>query len=360
LLLIQQFLDGFTRVVYIIKMIETINEYDYLGNGLEKINSNWKELNIRLDNLYSSTPKWNSFATTFRNLSANLQSVQTLVQTASSDWRRASSLVFNVKNFWQEPVLICYKKTFNCISNWLEIQTWLNSNFPASNFVEEQNIICEYLCTNYAIESIEGTFTPQYNEKLLNSLALNYSTTAKNVFLFLGFENQMNALVKCFNLLLHKYNKTDLLIENYSDIATFNITGLVYFDINSNSFVSEELSNFNQTDLIFFHSYCKQYEIIYKNYSTYAKGIEGIIPRNILNQFVPLNLNINNAGQFIFKNVNGQWTYREYTGLNFCALDVCSDCYDYIDPNSLYKDKDCFRYKYILTECEYYDPELDL
>lgn len=340
-------------------MIKNIPEYDYIGNSLETINSNWQELNIRLDKLYSDVPKWNDFVTTFENISSKIQSTKNTVENTSADWKYSSDIVFNMQGYWEEPVMICYEKVFNCIANYLEIQTWLNEKFPANTFPVNQNIICEYACTNYAVESIEGTFTPQYDEKLLNSLALNYSTTTKNVFMFLGFENQMNSIVNNLNFFLKKYNRKDILIEKYSDIIVYNFLNFVKYDKNSDSFISDELKNFNQTDLIFFHSYMKQYEIIYSNYSKYAFGIEGVIPRNILNQFVPLNLNINNAGQFLFKNINNQWVYREYTGLNFCSLNVCGDCYDYINPNTLYKDKECFRYKYILTECDYYDPDFD-
>lgn len=340
-------------------MISQIKEYDYLGNGLEKFNSNWKELNIRLDSLYSQTPVWNSFYTLFSNLSSQLQQSKTLVESSSADWKSVSNVVFNMQGYWEEPVMIAYKKIFNCVANWLEIQTWLNENFPASSFPENQNIICEYMCTNYVVESIQGTFTPQYKADFLNSLAASYGVSVKNVFNFLGLENQMNSLKNSLNFLLNKYNLTDLIVENFSDVQTFGFSNFIKFDKNINEFVSEDLIGFNQTDLIFFHSYLKQYDIVYPNYTKYGNGIIDVIPRNILNQFVPLNLEVNNAGQFYFENVDGQWTYREYTGLNFCALNVCGDCYDYIDPNSLYKEKDCFRFKYLLTECEFYDPYAD-
>lgn len=337
-------------------MIQEIFSYDYLGNGLEKINSNWQELNIRLDNLYSTSKKLNDFSNFFSTVSSQLNSTKNIVQNLSSNWKNSSNIVFNMRGYWQEPVMIAYKKVFNCISNWLEMQTWLNENFPASNFPTGQAIICEYTCTNYAVEIFNGTFSEKYNENFLNSLAAAYSVTTKKVFYFLGFENQMNVLKNAFNFLLTKYNKKDLILESFSDVNTFGFHNFIKFDKNSDEFVSEELKEFSQTDLIFFHSYLKQFDIIYPNYEKYSRGIVDVIPRDVLNRFVPLNLEINNAGQFYFENINGQWTYREYTGLNFCALNVCGDCYDYIDPNSLYKEKECYRFKYLLTECEFYDP----
>lgn len=337
-------------------MIQNIPVYDYLGNGLEKFNSNWKQLNIRLDRLYSDVPLWNSFFTQFSTLSSQLQQTKTITQTNSANWKSVSNVVFNMQGYWEEPILIAYKKIFNCISNWLEMQTWLNENFPTSNFPQNQSIICEYMCTNYVVESLQGTFTPKYNSQYLDSIATAYSVTTNNVFSFLGFENQMNALKNSFNFLLKKYNLTDLLLEQYSDVITFNFTNFIKFDKSTGKFVSEDLTGFNQTDLIFFHSYIKQFNTVYPNYIKYGNGIIDIIPRNILNQFVPLNLEVIGAGQFYFENVDGVWQYREYTGLNFCALNVCGDCYDYIDPNTLYKEKDCYRFKYLLTECEYYNP----
>lgn len=337
-------------------MIQEIFSYDYLGNGLEKINSNWQELNIRLDNLYSTSKKLNDFSNFFSTISSQLNYSKNVVENLSANWKSSSNVVFNMRGYWQEPVMIAYKKVFNCISNWLEMQTWLNENFPASNFPTEQAIICEYACTNYVVETVTGTFTEKYNENFLNSLASSYSTTTKNVFYFLGFENQMNVLKNAFNFLLNKYNKKDLILESFSDVNTFGFHNFIKFDKNSNQFVSDELSDFTQTDLIFFHSYLKQFDIIYPSYQRYSSGIEGVVPRDVLNRFVPINLEINNAGQFYYENVNGEWTYREYSGLNFCALNVCGDCYDYIDPNSLYREKDCFRFKYLLTECEFYNP----
>ena len=100
-------------------MITPISEYEYLGNSLGKINANMSELNVRLDILYSDKEQWNSIATTFTTLSTEFLNFITSVQTTSSDWKQASDLVYNAQGYWEEPLSLVYKNTFNSIANYV-------------------------------------------------------------------------------------------------------------------------------------------------------------------------------------------------------------------------------------------------
>jgi len=338
-------------------MITPLTEFQYLGNSLETFNSNMQELNVRTDVLHSQKDKWNSLFKIFALIQAEMNGLTATLESNSSNWSSSSDLVYNVKGYWEEPIMIAYKSTFNMVANFLEIETWLNDNFPSSLFSNTQILRCDFLCKNYSSESFQGSRIDSFKPEVLENLAATYSTTVNNIFMFLGLRNQMNTLLTTFNFYLRKYNKNNILLNEISEIES--LVNLVWYNKNTDSLESSELNNFNSTDLTYFHSYLYQYRIVNEKYKSFVRLNFLSIPEFILTQFAPKNIHINTGGTFFFKIRDGRWTYHPYTNIEFCSTNTCSDCYANLDINELYKNRlPClFPVKYILTECIIPDPE---
>lgn len=337
-------------------MIQQISQYEYLGNSLYKFNSNMNELNVRMDRLYSDSNKWNSMASTFFNLFGTLNSLSNFVESNSANWKRASDLVYNLRGYWEEPIQIVYKNTFNCVANMPEIETWLNDNFPSSNFSPTQILRCDYLCKNYSAEGLEGDRIKEYNPQLQELLASNYSVSVNEVYDFLSYKNILESLIVVFNSLFRKYGKNSLNITGIDAMTA--VSNYVYYNANNDLFETSELANFSQTDLKVFHSYVYQYETVIQKYNLYVQRNFLNIPNSVLVQFEPRNVSNYTGGRFFFKIRNGRWSYHDYTSIEYCAAANCSDCYDTLPINELYiGEKDCpQRFKYLLTECEFAPP----
>lgn len=334
-------------------MIQNIPEYEYLGNSLKKINSNWKELNIRLDNLFSEAKaKHNAIANTFLTLSSDLAGFLSITSSTSANWKAAADLVYNAQGHWEQPVSIIYQNTFNGVANYLEIENWLNTNFPASEFAPNQLLKCEYMCKNYSADSLKNRRIQEYEPEVLETLAAQYSATTNEIFYYLGLKNQYEILFLFINNLLKKYSKNDLIAEELADLDNFDT--LVTYDSNTDNFVSNEFSNFSQTDLVYLHSYIYQKNIIKVQYDEFTQRNFQDIPIDIINQFQPENLECIVSGRFFFKNINGEWNYFFYNGIDFCVKDTCSDCYSIIDLD--FNLRECNPYKYVLEECDFFSP----
>jgi hypothetical protein len=330
-------------------MINNISEYEYLGNGLYKINSNMQELNIRLDNLFLDKEKWNSLIPIMNSLSSKLQNLHTTISTNSANWKSAASLVYGTEGYWEEPIMIVYNKTFNYAANYLEIENWLNENFIVTDFATSQIIRCEFLCKTYNDEMLKGYRLKDFDPYNTEALAVQYNTTAKKVYSYLGLVNQLNSIISLLNFFLRKNGKTSLVIDSIKDLTSYS--NYISYNRIDDTFNSTELSTFREADLRAFHSYIYQYQLVYTIYLKYADL--KTIPEEILKKFDLKDIAINNGGNFFYKIINNRWTYYPYTHLEFCNNTICSDCYDTINLNELYNDKRyCFvGAKYILTEC---------
>ena len=339
-------------------MIRQISEFEYLGNSLEKFNSNMNELNVRMDILYSNSNKWNSLADAFNSTFNDLNSFATFVNENSGYWKRSSDLVYNLRGYWEEPIQIVYKNVFSCVANMLEIETWLNDNFPSENFSPTQIIRCDYLCNNYSADGLDGSRVREYKPEVMEKLAANYSVTVQEIFDFLSYKNQLESLIVVFNALFRKYGKDSLNITGIDAITS--VINLVTYNSNYDVFESTELKDFSQTDLKLFHSYVYQYSVVMEKYNLYTRRNFQNIPNSVLVQFEPKNINVSTGGRFFYKIRNGRWSYHDYTSIEFCSDKLCNDCYDSLPINELYGEKDCpQRFKYLLTECEFFNPYTD-
>jgi phage pi2 protein 07 len=254
-----------------------------------------------------------------------------------------------VKGYWEEPIMIVYKRTFNYAANYLEIETWLNENFDPSGFSPEQILRCDFLCKNYNDEMLQGYRLIDFDPYTTESLAVQYSTTSNNVYNFLGLENQLNAIISLMNFFLKKNNKTSLIVDSIKDLSGY--ANYISYNKINNTFYSSELNTFREADLRALHAYIYQYQLVYKTYLKYLDIAS--IPKEVLKKFDLKDISITNGGNFFYKIINGRWTYYPYTHIEFCNNTICSDCYDSLDLKELYANKRyCFvGAKYTLTEC---------
>jgi hypothetical protein len=330
-------------------MIKLISDYEYLGNGLVKINSNMNEFNVRVDLLYNNIENWESL-NNFNFLKNKFDQLYTVLTSFSADWKSTADLVYNVKGYWEQPILIAFHRTFNFVANFVEIETWLNENFPTREFSPTQIIRCDFLCKNYNDESLDGFRLVNYDPIKAEEKASFYGTTSKKVYRFLGIKNQLNSIIFLINALLRKYNNTSYIINRIQDLSVYS--SFIGYNKSLNTFFSEELKDFSPTDLAYFQTYITQYNNVYKIYQRDYIQLESI-PADDLLIFDLRDVAITSGGSFFFKNIKDYWTYYPYTNIEFCPKNVCSDCYDEIDINNLYKNREYCNGipKYILTEC---------
>lgn len=337
-----------------VNMIRQLSEFEYLGNSLLTFNSNMQELNVRYDVLFSDKEKWNMMTDIFQSLSANISNITTKVQNSSGNWKTATNLLYNLQTYWEKPIEVAYSSSFNMVANFLEIENWLNQNFSPTNFSPTQILRVDFLCKNYNNQIIEGTRINSYDQTVLESLASQYNTTRKDIYKFLSYKNQITSIISIVNSYLLKNDNKDLLISdwtNWTDID--DLIPLVAYDTSNNRFYSPDiLSKFNETDLGFLFSYLLQYQIIKPKFQELIDLHIDQIPALVINQFSLKNIQVSTAGAFFYKIVNGRWTFFPNDKFN-CINDICSDCYDVLDINSLYTHlPPCtYSFRYILEYC---------
>lgn len=307
------------------------------------------EFNIRLDNLYNNLENWKRFGD-FLSFYEKFQSLGTTLQSYSANWKATSDLVYNIQGYWEEPIEIAFNRTFNYAGNFVEVETWINENFPASNFSPSQILRCDFLCKNYSGEMLEGYRLSNFNSQKTEEISAVYKTTSKKIYRFLGLRNQLNAIISLINFLLRKYNNSGYVVDTIKDLTTYST--LVVFNKSLNTFSSTELTNFSNTDLAYFDSYVSQYNKLYSIYLSRYADLE-VIPIESLVYFDLRDVAVTSGDAFFFKNINNTWKYHPYTNIEFCPRTTCSDCYEPLDVNTIYKNREyCSSSpKYILTEC---------
>lgn len=335
-------------------MIQEISEYEYLGNGLDKMNSNMAELNVRIDQLFSQKEQWSKATSIVNSIVYDLNNLSNTVHANSGFWRQSTNLIYNTQVYWAEPIMIVYGQTFTYAANYLEIEDWLNQYFPIEDFDDNQILRCDFLCKNYDDKIVANSQLPTFDPFKAEAKALEYATTTRKVFDFLGFKNQLNAIISLINFLLYKNNNQEFVIDSIKNLDHYS--SFVLYDENFDRFYSHKLSSsFNQIDLKFFDSYITQYNTVY---ALYEATDLSVIPTSALNFFELKDVSITNSGHFFYKKLYNQWSYYPYKTIDFCANDLCSDCFDVLDLNKLYPEKRqyCFQgVSYILSEvC---DPE---
>lgn len=320
-------------------MIKAFSEHQYLGNSLQIINSNMHELNIRWDILYSDKEKWNELYNTMQTMSAQLVQFSTGMASNSADWKESSDLVYNVKGYWEEPVMIVYKETVNCAANYLEIENWLNDNFPVEGFSPTQILRCDFMARNYSYESVDNVRLKDFDHSVIESLAAKHRTTTLNVFNYLGLTNQLKSIITLIDFFFRKHGLKNYLINTVRDISSYH--SLITYNRITDQFESSAFNKLNQSDLRNVHAYLYQYELVYKLWFKY-KGLSDIPAEDLL-KFNLMDVHVSNAGNFFYKNIGGRWQYYPYTHIEFCTKDVCTDCYSPVDLNSLYQSREyCF------------------
>ena len=345
-------------------MIEQLSEFEYLGNSLHKINSNMSQLNTRFDILYNSMEKWIISTAELNNLVNGMNLCSTVVGNTSANWRTASSNVYNLKIFWQEPIHIVYKNVFIRVGNYQEIAYWLNDNFDPSNFIENQPIKCDFMCQNYNPVVLDKTLITNITSVTLEALASTYDVKVYEINSYLSYRNQMMGIIAAINSLFRRNAGSITSIDDWANIG--DLTTQIAYNERTNTWSSSSLVNFSETELSMLHSYAIQYNTLSPKYQELIdKGIP-LIPDTVMSKFTGQNLDITLIGSFYFRIINGQWTYYPYSGViagsnASCLNSRCGDGYDVIDINNVYNNDDqVLPYKYILTDCTVPDPYGDI
>ena len=194
-------------------MINTIPSYEYLGNSLELINSNFQELNIDICNMsYSANSFWNPFFDQYNQIKNELDNTYNVVAAASASWRSASDMITNLKKYWLQPINIVYPESFDVIVDVETVTNWANRNISPQSFYEDQLLRVECLTRNYNKTQLEDSrYYPLLNtSQILNPSALNidqiqgiqdalatkYNTNVDDASYFFSYKNQIELFIE--------------------------------------------------------------------------------------------------------------------------------------------------------------------
>lgn len=331
--------------------IQEIDIYNSIGNSIDIINKNFQLFNNRMCYIDKARSELKIL---FSNINFSTPSINGLITTVNSNsalWRDTASLVYNTKGYWLEPVTLMYQKTFSVIANFAEIETWLDNTFSINTFTQNQILKVSYIVKNYDPSIINNTPLPNTTTASLDTLAAAYNQNTNDIQSYFSYFNHITSIIATINNIIKRsIQNIGLLIE-----PTNNVKAIQYFNsfsIFKNILSSNKLINFSQSDLRLIYSYLYQLVLINNLYQTLVdKGIPNI-PATILNKFNLQKIYETFIGSFCFHlNNNNLWEYIPSCNIDFCVDQKCN-CYDFIDVNSLYKNRGCpFPIKYDLVSC---------
>ena len=329
--------------------MKSIDQFLAAGNTLKNINYYMSSINVdlcrNLQNEYALSP----FFTTIQDFSASFNDLTKIVKSLSANWVNTSSLTYNLSGYWLEPITIVYENTFNLAANINEIETWLDTNF-ASTFATGQILKVSSGVKNYSSDSLNNTFLPSsISTDYLNGLANAYNQKLSDINRYLSFKNHITSYISILNNIFKQLGKKAYLIDNEAQLSTYYNS----FSVFENTLTSTLLLDIEQDKLSLIYSYLAQYILIKDDYDHLIELGINTIPANILTAINTQNIFITYFMDFCFLQTNGKWKYIPDCRIKFCANQYCYDCYEYIDPNSVYDRSGCpLNSKYQLTTCE--------
>jgi hypothetical protein len=125
-----------------------IDENLCLGNSLNIINSNVYNLSSSINSIQTTADYLNGVYTYFSTQSASWVEASTNIGKNHEKWDQDYTTVNTLSSTWTTETVLFYTQMLD-IQNWntnvstitgIQILNWLNSNFPASNFVENQTL----------------------------------------------------------------------------------------------------------------------------------------------------------------------------------------------------------------------------
>lgn len=316
----------------------TIDEYSPIGNAQEDINNNFNFLDIRTCKIVDTKNKLDPFFSFVQTLSADLMSWESTIHSLSGAQRATASLVHAVSGYWLEPITFMYPSTFVALGNFPEIENWLQETFAATDFAEEQIIRVTFGVKNYDPVAVNNTYMENISIDALVALAENYKLTVEDITKYLVYTNHVNSVIYVVNNILKRLNKTNLYVKDRNGLRSM----LAKFSISKGLLYNDDLAGVPQYDLKLIYSYLIQYDILDKEYERLLALEIDKLPALVLNKFYNQNLFNTYIGSFCFlRDSEGYWEYIPECNIKFCVDDVCGDCWDYVDPNTLYPDRTC-------------------
>lgn len=316
----------------------TLDDYSPIGNAQEDINENFQFLDIRTCKIVDTKYKLDPFFSFVQTLSADLMSWESTIHSLSGAWRATASLVHAASGYWLEPITFMYPSTFVALGNFPEIENWLQETFAPTDFADEQIIRVTFGVKNYDPIAVNNTYMDNVSIDTLEALAVNYGLTVADITKYIVYTNHVNSAIYVVNNILKRLNKTNLYIKDRNGLRTM----LNKFSINKRMLSNNDLVDVAQYDLKLIYSYLIQYELLDKEYERLLELAIDKLPALVLNKFFNQNLFNTYIGSFCFlRDAEGYWEYIPDCNIKYCVDDVCGDCWDYVDPNTLYPDRTC-------------------
>ena len=102
--------------------MDDISVYDAIGNSLDDINQRFQKFDIRLSLYDQQQIGLDAFFTSVQQNSAAFNNFYTQVSENSAFYKGASDLVYNLRDYWQNPVTLVYPKTFAVLAGYKDIE----------------------------------------------------------------------------------------------------------------------------------------------------------------------------------------------------------------------------------------------
>ena len=326
--------------------VNQINEYTPIGNSLTEINENFSILDTRTCLFEQQRPVFAELFTSIQSLSSRLDSFTTTTSSLSSELKGMSDLVYNMKDYWLNPITLVYPKSFSVVANYQEIQKWLDDNF--SDLAPNQLVKVQFLIKSFDDQLLAGTQLEKIDIQTLNALSATYGIPTKDIQRYIVLDNHIKAMISIISNILNRLF-IKLKVEKYSDLDVLIASCAIHRHILTSSL----LSDISYTNLLIIWSYLQQYSMIKDEYLALKTLGMDSIPSNVTSKFNTKNVIETFFGTFCFLFNDSGWDYIPDCSRNICIVDSCSDCYDVIDVNNLYSGQQCkLGSKYVLLECD--------
>ncbi len=326
-----------------------LHDYSPIGNTLEEMNRNFHLMNNRVCVLQESMNRWQNFTDTINTLKPKLNNQVKFLDRNAQRYTDMSNIVFNAQEFWKEPITIVYSEGFSVVGNYIEAQKWLNSNFPASQFIDNQRIRLEFLIKTYDPAIMDNYPINELAYNSLTSMANSYGLKLKDIMDYIVVDNQCQTVINAINAIFVRMKKPDLILDSTEKIQ------LIYSDIvfKNNAYTATLLADFDDIDLQLIYCLFDQYFTIFLPKRTSLLNIPTVLPADILERYDNKLIYTNFVYHFTFVKNGSTWAYIPNTLESIPQITNCNSCYDYIDLDKIYKDRNCeYRAVYELIECE--------
>ena len=326
--------------------IQEIDEYQALGNSLNVINDNFANIDTRLCIYDSRQSSLEDMFTSLQASSAMFADFYNQATTLSAGFRDMSDIVYNIQGYWHNTATIVYQNTFSVMANYVEILEWLNTHF--TDFSDNQLVRVQYLVKSYDDIILNGQALDNITISTLNSLATSYKLKTADIQRYIVLDNHIQSIISLIsNILTKSFIKTKIK-------TTDDVDALVgSFSIHKNVISSPLLKDLSYDKTLTIWSLLEQYEMLIVEYkSLQTLGISNV-PSSVLSKFNTKSVSETFIGSFCYRWSNSIWSYSPSCANEICVQDVCTDCYDILDPNKLYHKTECPAFpRYILYKCD--------